>query len=362
MITYPHPLDYVVGLKYAVLDEKIPASYSMSPETFTVEELVDFTSLGFNKEQGEYIVLRVAKRDLETFKAVSIVSKILDIPRENLYYYGLKDKNAYTVSYLFVKSKLVDQRSLPIIRDNLSVELYGFIRVKPRSIHFMGNRFKVYIEPSREDVIFKLKEIVKKLEDTGLPSYYGYQRFGTRRYNTHLLGKLIIQNREDLFSHYFLRALYPLEEIDATIDRLSRDYKRLYYESIYVKSRKPVSHIVALKELGDLFIDAYASYLYNLLLNTIIEKEGFSHLDRKLPMPGCIWSFDLYGEILEHEELDQHSISKLPCFSRDGLFRPLNNAIYSERGFVIYDFTLKPGMYASIVLRELFKDGLILND
>lgn len=362
MITYPHPLDYAIGLKYSILDEKLPLEYTTSPETFVVEELVDFTSLGLSKEKGEYIVLRVTKKGLDTFKAISIISRALSIPIENLYYYGLKDKNATTMSYVFVKSRIVDHSCLPVIKDNIRVEIHGFISMKPRSTHFIGNRFRLFIETQRDDVLLRLKSMVERIESTGLPSYYGYQRFGTRRYNTHLLGKLILKRREDLYSYYLLRSLYPLEEVDILVSRHIGNYERLSYENQYAKSRLPSSYRAVPSELIKLSIDAYASYLFNLLLNTLIERRGLFYLEQKIPMPGCLQGRELYREILNSEGLSESHVDKLPCFNRDGLFRPLNNTIYVDKGLIIYEFTLKPGMYASIVMRELFKDGLVLND
>ncbi|MEM4717154.1 MAG: tRNA pseudouridine(13) synthase TruD [Desulfurococcaceae archaeon] len=362
MLIYPHPLDYVSGIKYTITNRHLPLEFNLNAETFHVSEIVDLNELGFNKERGEYVVLEIYKKNIEMFKAVSIVSKDLNIPRSNLFFYGIKDKNATTRSYLFIKSKLVDQASLPVIRDNLIVELKGYVKVKPRVSHYRGNKFKVHISNTRSEIINELREIVDYISIIGLPSYYGYQRFGLRRYNTHVLGKYLLLGREDYFSYQLLKSLYPLEDAKPTLSRITGDYGNLLYEKLYITSPVSKASKKILKYLNELFIDAYASYLYNLLLNAIIETRGLQSLNFPIPMPGCTAHRDLYHNIAESEGVDPVLLDKLPCFYRNGLFKPLNNLIYEDKGSLIYEFQLKPGMYASIVLREIFKDRLSIEE
>lgn len=59
-----------------------------------------------------------------------------------------------------------------------------------------GNKFQILIRDI--DDIEKSAEIanniLKELEVTGVPNYFGWQRFGKPRTNTHLVGEALVQN------------------------------------------------------------------------------------------------------------------------------------------------------------------------
>lgn len=363
MLVYPHFLDYVTGLKYAVTDEKLPLEFKLSPETFHVLEVVDFNEAGFDKEKGEYAVLRLWKKGVEMFKALEAVSRKINVPRSNMHFYGMKDRNASTVSYLFVKSQLLERKYLPLVMNNIKVELTGFIRTRPKRAYFKGNKFSIFMDidaGSETRLPSLLEEIVKIISRTGLPAYYGYQRFGWRRYNSHVLGKYILLGREDLFAEEFLKSPYPGEDYSCTIKRHLGVYEDLVYENIYRKMPLDRGFKEINVKVNNMFLDAYSSFLFNMLLNALIEKSGLTSLNEELPMPGCINELQYYEHILRVENVEPRLLSNLKCFHRVGLFRPTNNIVRSSRGRIVYEFFLEPGMYATVVLRELFKDNLVL--
>lgn len=358
--TYPHPLDYVTGLKYTLTRDKIPLEFEINPQVFHVEEVVDLHGLGFNKEHGEYAVLEMSKRGIEMFRALDYVTRELNIPSSNIYFYGIKDREATTTSYLFIKTSILHRHNLPIKTRNLSVDLVGFIRRKPTREFFEGNRFTVIMEPRSEDYEHLVKKIIGIMEKHGLPSYYGYQRFGWKRYNSHILGKYIVLGREDLFSRQLLKTMYPREDPEASYKRILGIYTGMLFESRYVAKPMGKRSRGIISFIRDIYIDAYASYLYNLVLNSIIEKKGIEHLDMSIPMPGCTGSRGLYEDIFTLEGIDSSSVKYMPCFQRHGLFKPLFISISRTSEGLVLEFLLKPGMYATIVLRELFKDNLLI--
>lgn len=359
MLVYPHPLDYVAGIKYTLTDYKVNRTYTPTPDTFHVEEIVDFEKLGYNTEKGEYAVIRLEKKNLETLKALIILARALDIPVENLYILGLKDKHAYTVSYVFIRKTLLDYSKLPVVKSNLKAEFTGYVRVKPSIKHHIGNKFTIIVDNVEEIHVEGFKNIVKQVEVFGLPSYYGYQRFGFHRCNSHLLGKYFLLQREDLFADELLARLHLYEDLAVVIKRLLRNYKGLHYESIYLKNTSMGYYS---ERYYSLLQNAYLSYLFNLLLNTIIEKFGWNSLDQEYPSPGCLNNaIKLYNDIFEREFVKLAELKPTRCYYRRGLFRPLNNNIEFSNSVLRYEFLLERGMYATIVLREIFKDNLVLN-
>ncbi len=362
MLTYPHPLDYVVGIKYALISSRINKIFTPTPENFYVEELVDFESMGYNAEKGEYAVIQVEKRHIETLRALEVLAKALNIPVENLHIMGFKDKAAHTKSYVFIRRTILDYSKLPLEKRGLRADLVGYVRVKPLIKYHLGNKFTIIVNDVGREDIEVFKDIVKQIEIHGLPSYYGYQRFGYHRCNSHILGKHLLFSREDLFADELLTKIYLYEDTASIAKRLLKDYRDLRHENAYLKRRSICTHNSLCKKYITILRDAYSSYLFNLLLNTIIEKRGWNYLDQEFPAPGCIeTSIPLYSTLLEIEGLKLLDLRVLPCYYRHGLFKPEHNIIKISNSTLHYEFILKRGMYATIVLRELFKDNLVLN-
>ncbi|OYT40331.1 MAG: tRNA pseudouridine(13) synthase TruD [Desulfurococcales archaeon ex4484_58] len=361
---YLHPLDYVIGAKYYLVEDKVDVEYRVNSDSFYVEEIIDFNKLGFNYSDGAYIVLEIIKRDIDTFSVVDILSRELGLPRGNIVYMGLKDKYSHSKQYLFVKKELYRESKWDVEGEykNFIVKKLGFVRRKPHSRDHLGNLFKVSIQECSEEDYFKAKRILEAIQRYGLPSYFGYQRFGVKRFNNHLLGKYIVINRYDLFIKELLHNIYPNESIESINERLYGSFSsQRIYEKILVNSSDPWRGIRIIRSMvGDLFLDAYASYLYNLLLNRVIEENGWNSLDSNYPTIGCLDSIKYYREILDIEGLSHNKLLDLKCWYRRGLFRFRSFDLRREgRGFEL-SFTLDRGFYASIVLRELFKNNLVL--
>ncbi|ADV65393.1 tRNA pseudouridine(13) synthase TruD [Desulfurococcus mucosus] len=362
-VLYPHPLDYVTGLKYCLTDLKVGCWYRVSPDTFRVREIVDAEGFTHQAPRGRdgYIVLRVVKRGVDTFEALRLLSRRLGIPVGNIYFHGLKDRNATTTSYFYVKRLLVDETVFPLEEKGVSYEIAGYTRSKPHPGLFKGNEFEVVVDGVNRSQQESLIRITGLIEMHGLPSYYGYQRFGVRRHNTHLLGKFFLKHYEDLFAKHLLETVYPFEDFEAVLKRVRRNYVGLHYENLYAETRysgRGLSMVV--EALHGIIVDAYAGYLYNLLLNKVVEEKGYKGLDEEYPMPGCSGAIQLYSDIFKAEDVDPAEAKRLPCFHRRGLFKPLNTRVSCSGGSCRLVFSLGPGLYATVVLRELFKENLIL--
>lgn len=361
LVEYPHPLDYATGLKYALTRGKVETFFKPSPENFEVEELVDFDKLGFNKEKGEYAVLRIVKRSEETFKVLDLLKRLLGIPTSNIHILGLKDKNALTTSYAFIRLHLLDENALPVVKNDVTIELVGYVKKKPTRSHHLGNRFRVFIQNVTSRDMDVVKEVLEVAARFGLISYYGYQRFGFRRYNSHLLGKLALLGREDLFAYHMVRAVYPLESYELVLKRFAGDISTLLYEREYVEAPPHKALARVLEKTRGIYFDAYASYLYNLLLNKLIEERGVQSLiDTLLPLAGCPDSTNYYKHIAELEGVSCDLLKQLPCSERPALFKTRNVRLEISKDTLEVMFTLEPGMYASVVLRELFKENLLM--
>lgn len=377
-ITYCHYLDHVCGLKYCLIDKYIKQEYKQTPETFIVEEVIDLDSLNYSNKDGEYILFKLVKKGIDTPYAIRVISRFFRIPESNIKYIGLKDKDSTSIQYISIKKYLINSyhsyKNNPVI-DSKNIKLYyiGYINKKLTRKHLIVNKFSIRIGNIQyKDIV---SDIFRRIIGHGLPSYYGYQRFGTKRYNTHLIGKYILLKNYSRAINELLYSLYPKESIDALLARafnkLDRIY-RLYYEqrtSKLLRRRRILESIIfAIKKpLLLLFIEAYLSYLFNEALNKFIEiHKWVDNQEICVYGPRCNDNALLYHEILLREGLTSSSLIEslsslgISGWRRKVVLKPSNYRTLVRNGELWVEFSLKKGQYATIVLRELFKENLLI--
>ncbi|WFO75885.1 tRNA pseudouridine(13) synthase TruD [Desulfurococcaceae archaeon MEX13E-LK6-19] len=369
---YCNDLDIVAGISFCLTREKIDAKYSFSPETFHVIEIIDWRSLGFNIDNGDYIVLKIEKKNIDTFTVADVVSKTLGVPRSNIIYLGLKDKRSYSVQYFFLKKYLVRRDlkigSVLIEQDNLVAIVHGFVRRKPRKEHLLGNMFRVLISDYNKNH-HKARSIIDKICIHGLPSYYGYQRFGVTRPNTHYVGKMLLLGEYVDALHEFVEGAYLSESIESLKSRKYKvfPYSMRYEFQVFKRSMSSVYHswMSLDSRLFNLFIESYQSYLFNRMLSKIfLLKRNVANKVNEVCVPGmdCLDPFDIVTEVLLDEGIDYNVFSarRIRGWRRSILFRP-RDVRFERHGTDFYlVFRLEKGFFASIVLRELFKENLEL--
>ncbi|MEJ1731043.1 tRNA pseudouridine(13) synthase TruD, partial [Escherichia coli] len=66
---------------------------------------------------------------------------------------------------------------------------------KLRIGQLVGNKFQLKIRnvENPDSAAKRAEKILEELKNRGVPNYYGYQRFGKNRPNTHLVGKALIK-------------------------------------------------------------------------------------------------------------------------------------------------------------------------
>lgn len=295
-------------------------------------------------------------------KAVRIVAKDLGIPEQNILFLGFKDRDSRSKQFFFIRKNIIYNRLFKekTIHRDLEYEFIGYVHRKPRRKDLTGNKFVLIVKDTDKKDRDIANNILNKIAKYGLPSYYGYQRFGLKRFNSHLLGKYLLIDRIDLFIREFLKGIYPSESNESIYNRIFLGFEKLLYEKILVDTEdifKAVNKVNRM--IRNILVDAYAAYLYNLLLNKIIEEKGWIGLDKVLPLPGCFDGINFYKDIFSVESLDQNVMKRMGCWYRRGIFRPSNISLVLIGDALKISFLLESGMYASIIMRELFKDNLL---
>jgi len=353
--------------------------------------------------KGEIVEFVLCKEGISTIDAVRYATRALGLV---LTYSGLKDAEARTCQ--FVRAVCTDDRELnsqyTLLRNKGKVELYTTGKAGELLFRgsLLGNYFVVLLNFTEgnydyDEALRALSNVVEALPKLLLPNFFGYQRFGTRRPTTHLIGKALVECEFEEAVRYLVG--YPLETESEVVTAARRAFeegdlsrsielfpKKFWIEKHIIrrlmKGWGPKKAILSLdRKILKLYIEAYQAYLFNLLLSTgLIEYDSIDVFARKcrvLPMPGpdtlrvsgktsigndCsdlirrILREVSYGDCCSTKEFRRLFSRKL----RTTYFEVFRPGYKTSKEGVWLMFELMSGSYATILLRELLRENLIL--
>ena len=152
-----------------------------SNDDFKVKELLSEKALKTISSDNGLSVYTLQKNGIDTSHALRDVEKRFGLVLKSL---GLKDASAITEQYVF--SKTISKSLETIQGKNYTLKRLGFVKKPFSKKDMIGNHFEIKVDnPSRN--ISDFNEYEKIL------NFFGYQRFGSKRPITHLVGKAIIQ-------------------------------------------------------------------------------------------------------------------------------------------------------------------------
>lgn len=233
-------------------------------------------------------MLRVRLRDWDTNRFLLMMARELHISNKRITYCGTKDKRAVTTQYFCINHdfnpseiRLGGAEILDSFRTNRMLSLGDL----------MGNRFTIDLHLDKSGTEQVRETMSQITEAGGFPDYFGLQRFGSIRTNTHIVGKLILQGRdEDAAMEYicdpsidhdqyrleFYRNQDPKAALRDFPDHLSFERSLLGYMVEHGTLKGSLS--VFPKNLRMIFVHAYQSYLYNVILSRRIEEIGLNRV------------------------------------------------------------------------------------
>jgi len=143
-------------------------------EDFQVDEILGFEPAG----SGQHVFLQVRKRDTNTLWLARQIAQFAGVSQKDLGYAGLKDRHGVTSQWFSVD---MAGRPEPDWR-NFESEQVQLLQVarNPRKLRvgaLQGNRFRLRIRRLRADP-GHLYQRLQQLRSSGMPNYFGEQRFG----------------------------------------------------------------------------------------------------------------------------------------------------------------------------------------
>jgi len=159
---------------YAYPHTPIQFEFRQTIERFFVEEIPLYTFTG----TGNYLILKIKKTDMSTWKLVTVLAKATGLQERDIGYAGLKDKNATTIQYISLPKKYEKELNKNLTTEKIEILERTYNKSPIKIGHLKGNRFSIILHSINEKDAKFFNTTAKKMQKTGIPNYYGYQRFG----------------------------------------------------------------------------------------------------------------------------------------------------------------------------------------
>jgi tRNA pseudouridine13 synthase len=394
-----------MSLAYLSKTPGIGGALKSEPGDFLVEEISpDGTVFEFNRPilrpdaPGPYLHFVLQKSNWSTTSAISEIANRLHVSQSNFNFAGSKDKLAITTQIASVRGSSKEALIALRVKD-ISINGVWSANDRVQLGDLLGNRFTIRVRDASDGAADKVAAIADELGGR-FPNYFGEQRFGSSRRNTHLVGEMLLKGELERALLMYLCDSEGETHREATLARKelleTRDWARalksfpqhlrLERSMLAHLSKKPDDFSGALRSLPRnillMFIHAYQSDLFNRLLSErLIEGGGAPELEEGEYFCGETLGFpDLnktegegwisakligYNTPLnkrEKELFDSLNIQKdafrmksIPEIASKGSYRTLL-APLKDFNFiadtVTFKFALPSGSYATVAMRE----------
>lgn len=153
------------------------ASFRSENSDFIVDEDLGFTPSG----EGEHIYLHIQKDGSNTQWLAEQLAELVGVAKNDVSYCGLKDRHAITRQWFSIyapKTSFEDWQRLES-RDDMQIKVLQATRgnKKLRRGQHLSNGFKIKLRDFSCDEQ-KLNELLSNIKSSGVPNYFGEQRFG----------------------------------------------------------------------------------------------------------------------------------------------------------------------------------------
>ena len=385
-------IDSEIGI--SVYTSKFPGcggAIKKQNDDFVVSEVITEKAHSRICSDPGYAVYKLKKNGIDTTHALGKIFKKHGLRLKAL---GLKDASAVTEQFVFATSKT--KHNFEVSEPRYSLKKIGFTDKPLSKKEMVGNHFQIKIDGA-SDTVSQFEEYDRIL------NFYGYQRFGSTRPISHLIGKSLLQKNYLNAIQILLSFTSEYDKPENTELRKMMSDKSKYHEALKIIPNGMDLEKIALKEMiehGDpvkalralplsirrFFVQAYQSYIFNQTLSMSLdagEELFFPQSDdvcynknnelgkfendpsQRLSIPFVGYSyykktrFHYYIEKILRDEGITHKdffSKEIQEISSEGGFR--NSSIKCDDYEVkdnIVSFSLSRGSFATIVLREIIK-------
>ena len=293
-----------VGIK-AFATNNIPGikgEYKKNLKDFIVKEIdkngkilnikEDYTFSSFSEElKDRYTTFNLIKINRDTFESIRKISEILKIPYNYFKYSGLKDKHSISVQQISIKGNYIDQLKKLKVND-IFIRCIRPTRKPIKLGSHLGNNFTIVIRnlASNKKLRNQIEKIINHLNEFGFPNYFGLQRFGSYRPNSHIVGRYLLEGDFKKAFEEFISTTYSTEPLESKTARrefrISGDLEKAYdefpknlnYERNMIEylMNNPKDYKGSINTLPSdlikLLISSFQSYIFNRMVSKRVEK------------------------------------------------------------------------------------------
>lgn len=290
--------------------------------------------------RGNYIILHVQKVELTTWDMIAIFAEFLAIPAQKIGYAGLKDKHATTTQYISLESK--HERALHNFQHK-QIKILDRVRHSHsiRMGDLAGNRFSINLYGVDAIGAGKVEKIARKIVKSGLPNYFGYQRFGHD-------ASSIEQSKEMIKGELFIE--------DAKLKSFLISVYQSYYFNEWLKKRVLISKEDRKNELVLFSGDVYVSKNKEFFTPKEIPTKEYNA--KKFALTGLLCGRDTFRAKYEAREIEKEFDDEFlqeKGDRRNALVYPgdIECKYIKEQKRLNISFTMPKGSYATVFLESI---------
>jgi tRNA pseudouridine13 synthase len=322
----------------------IGGTIKAAPEHFMVEEVLPYAACG----AGEHIYVTFRRTGWNTADAARIMQERLGLSRSDVGWGGRKDKTAVVVQTFSFRCGVnhllteVEHALADLPFEILAIDRH---RNKIKTGHVAANRFTVVVSRPNPNALLPALAIADRLKHTGVPNFYGPQRFGREMQNIHRGFALFSVNktpRKDPFMVSVVQA--ALFNLWLKQRMAAGHYRRLMAGDIVKKT-----------DTGGMFV----------VEDPAIESRRFT--SGEIVYTGPIFGFKMKpamdaaaeneARLLERFKLTPNDFRRFraPGSRREAILYLSDLKIAEVDSGLCFTFTLPSGAYATTVLREFMR-------
>ncbi len=257
----------------------------VKPDDFFVEEIPLYPAAG----AGQHLFITIEKRGVSTYAAMRQIAQALAINSRDIGSAGLKDAHAVTRQTLSL-DLVTPEAALALQLPNIKILSAVRHNNKLKTGHLAGNRFVIRVREVEPAATAIAQKIIDRLVTSGVPNFFGEQRFGNRG-NTDRLGEALVRNDAARFVDEYLGCPQPHEQRHIQHARHLIDEQqwaealavwppelpeeKLAVAAILKAGGKPEAALRSVNiKMKSLFVSAFQSKLFNILLTERLDSLG----------------------------------------------------------------------------------------
>lgn len=381
------------------------------PEDFFVQEIPLYEP----SHDGDHVMAEIEKVGLSTMAALDTIGRQLNVNPRDIGYAGMKDAQAVTRQIVTIP-RVTPEEAMAVKTDRVSVNWAHKHRSKLRLGHLSANRFAIKIRDVDPMKVVTLRPALDTLGTRGMPNFFGEQRFGRRNTND-LMGAAFVRGDDKEVLRLMLGDPRVDQDDPASLESrqhyMNGDYERAIKAMPHwahgerralarlIKTSDPYQAVMAVDmPIRRLWVTALQSRIFNeivrrriseidqvlqgdmaykhangacfLVDNPAIEAARLASFEisatgpmvgRRLSMPRGV-PYEMERELFDKYDVQPDDFRSSHRDRSHGDRRPirvqpkdtkLESGVDEHGGFITVAFTLPPGAYATVLMRELMR-------